>query len=361
MKNVFDITEFGAVGDGKTDCTAAIRAACAAAAEVGGAVEVPPGVYLSGKFSLGKGVAMEGHAAWSYRSDGGSVIRLNDPEADCLVDITGGFGCAIRHMCFDGARLGAGIHGVKLGWPQYNGGSEEDTPSIDDCRIGNFTGDGVHLYHIWCFSVRHCMLHRNSGAGLYMDGWDGFVIDNWFSGNGNGGFRADRCAASVTLTGNRVEWNRHGGFILGPSNNLNITGNFFDRSGGPAILADGGSNDSAHDYTVTGNIFRRDGKPDWDKFEDPYLSSHVYLNRCTNWTVTGNNFVVGEDDAPGGVVSPDYGIVYRNSAGLIVRNNTMWCGALKKTVVDGGGNREICEGDNPGSVSDNTKTWWPQL
>ncbi|MBQ5973036.1 MAG: right-handed parallel beta-helix repeat-containing protein [Oscillospiraceae bacterium] len=361
MINVFDITEFGAVGDGAADCTGAIRAACAAAEQVGGVVAVPPGVYCSGPFRLGKGVSLEGHAAWSYRSDGGSVIRLNDPEAACLVDITGAFGCAIRHLCLDGCGLGEGIHGVRLAWPEYNGGSEEDTPVVDDCRIGGFTGDGVHLFHIWCFSVRHCMLHRNRGAGLFVDGWDGFILDNWFSGNGNGGLRTGTVAASLTVTGNRVEWNRRGGFLFGKSDNVNITGNFFDRSGGPAVLARGGEDASAREFTLTGNVFRRNGKPDWDAFEDPYLSSHVYLDRCANWTVTGNNFVCGADDAPGGVLSPDYGVVFGRSAGIVVKNNTMWCGSMKETVTDLGGNRDVIAADNPGAPSPGGDGWWPQL
>lgn len=46
MKNVFVITDFGAVGDGKTDCTAAIQSALDAAAGVSGKVVVPPGVYI---------------------------------------------------------------------------------------------------------------------------------------------------------------------------------------------------------------------------------------------------------------------------------------------------------------------------
>jgi hypothetical protein len=50
-----------------------------------------------------------------------------------------------------------------------------NTPTIDDCRIGHFTGNGVHLEHIWCFSLRHSMLHNNRGTGHYIDGWDAFI------------------------------------------------------------------------------------------------------------------------------------------------------------------------------------------
>ena len=158
MTNVFDITSFGAVGDGKTDCTAAVQEAIEAASGCRGKVVVPPGVYMVGHLHFhGQCVSLEGSSAWSFRSDGASVFRLNTADTDCMIDISGAFGCAIRGMCLDGCRLGESIHGVKLWWEKYNGGSEEDTPTIDDCRIGNFSGDGLHFAHVWCFCLRsHC-------------------------------------------------------------------------------------------------------------------------------------------------------------------------------------------------------------
>ena len=52
MTNVFDITAFGAVGDGVTDCTAAIQTALDRAGEVCGCVTVPPGTGTESSFSL---------------------------------------------------------------------------------------------------------------------------------------------------------------------------------------------------------------------------------------------------------------------------------------------------------------------
>jgi hypothetical protein len=53
--------------------------------------------------------------------------------------------------------------------------TDHNTHTIDDCRIGHITGNGVHLEHIWCFSLRHSMLHNNRGTGLYIDGWDALI------------------------------------------------------------------------------------------------------------------------------------------------------------------------------------------
>ena len=77
-KNVFDITDFGAVGDGCTDCTAAIQAALDEAARVEGTVLVPPGKYCTGKLKLGVRTRLEGYSGWNYRQNGLSTLILND-------------------------------------------------------------------------------------------------------------------------------------------------------------------------------------------------------------------------------------------------------------------------------------------
>lgn len=353
MTNVFDITAFGAVGDGRTDCTAAVQEAIEAASGCRGKVTVPPGVYMVGHLRLhGQGVSLEGCAAWSYRSDGASVFRLNTADTDCMIDISGAFGCVIRGMCLDGCRLGKNIHGVKLWWEKYNGGSEEDTPTVDDCRIGNFSGDGLHFAHVWCFSVRHSMLHSNGGAGLYIDGWDAFILDNWFSNNGGGGIRGGQIVSSVTCTGNRVEWNRRGGFVLPHGDSYNITGNFFDRSFGPALelgAADGG----VSLVTVTGNVFRRSGAhPEGEPFEDADMSCHVRLCCCDGVAVSGNSMRVGCNDGGGGVLSPDRGCIIENCRECVIRDNVMQRGALVANLDVRGENPQCLIADNVGSLAE---------
>ncbi len=328
---VFDITEFGAVGDGQTVCTDAIQQALDAAAACRGTVLVPPGVYLTGELHMGAGTSLEGHSAWSFRSNGASILRLCDPDAKCLLDITGAFGCTVRGVCMDGARLGEKIHGIYLFWEKYNGGSEEDTPTIDDCRIGSFTGNGVHLEHIWCFSVRHSMLHHNKGAGLYIDGWDAFIIDNWFSGNYNYGILGGPVVASITVTGNRVEWNNRAGFLFRAGDSYNITGNFFDRSGGPAMLL-GTEKGGCTNITVSSNIFRRSGKPN-PTLVDPLNSCHLRMMHCDNVTVTGNAFRLGKDDGGKGELSPQASIVADSNTYCVIKDNVLHGGHLGEAMI----------------------------
>lgn len=364
MNTEFNILDFGAIGDGIFDCTDSIQQALDAASTCSGKVIVPPGRYMTGRLRMnGKSVSLVGTSAWSYRSDGSSELILNDENADCMIDITGAFGCAIRGMCLCGAGLGNAlehpIHGIKLYWDEYNGGSEEDTPCIDDCRIGEFSGDGVHLEHIWCFSVRHSMLHANGGSGLFIDGWDGFILDNWFSYNKGWGIRGGNVVASVTATGNRVEWNYAGGFYLPFGDSYNLTGNFFDRSHGPALELGGERGVSL--ATVTGNIFRRSGAYIDHPFADPMDSCHLKMVNCSNTVIVGNTMRVGRNDGGGGVLSPDYGIIAERNHECVIKNNTMMTGALKNLIVEE--NNENCViSENPGTLADeNTSTGSPLL
>ena len=123
MVNEFVITDYGAVGDGKTDCTAAVQQALDLASGCMGTVIVPPGIYMVGQLKMhGDDVSLVGTSAWLFRQDGASVLRLNDANAECMLDISGAFGCTIRGVCMDGCGLGSNIHGIKLWWKEYNGG-----------------------------------------------------------------------------------------------------------------------------------------------------------------------------------------------------------------------------------------------
>jgi hypothetical protein len=335
MKNVFDITEFGAVSDGATDCTAAIQSALDRAGECCGVVAVPPGRYRTGRLQMRARTRIEGYSAWSFRSDGLSVLELADENAVCLLDITGAFGCSVSGLCLDGRRLGRSVHGVYLYWEKYNGGGEEDTPTIDDCRIGNFTGDGAHLEHVWCFSVRHSMLHRNGGAGMYIDGWDAFIIDNWLTANAYCGMLGGPCAASITATGNRIEWNRVAGVWLRGGSCVNFTGNYFDRSFGPALrlgAPDGGFSDAS----ASGNVFYRSGCPDGMNFACDDEKSHILLEHARNAAISGNVFRTGVNDDGGGTRSPDYAIVMRSCENVELSGNATAGGFMVKEIVTTG-------------------------
>lgn len=362
MRNIFDVTDFGAIGDGKTDCTGAIQAALDEAGAVRGAVTVPPGNYLCDYLKVPEGIVVDGYPAWSFCNAGGSILTLRDADSPCLLDITGAFGCTIRGLSLRGGQLGEGVHGIMVSHAEYNGGGQEDSPTIEDCRVDSFSGDGVHLRHIWCFSLRHSMLCFCAGSGLFVDGWDGFVLDNWFSGNRGAGFMGGGTVCSVTATGNRVEWNRAGGFVIPGGNTLNITGNYFDRSGGPGLKLTAAEQRQIDTVAVSGNIFNRSGAGTCQELpEDALDCSHMRLERCVNVTITGNSFRVGENDGGGGTKSPYYSVVMRDIADSVITANSMQCGSLKKAIFKLGGCETVILNNNVGKPSENPNNIYPQL
>ncbi len=345
---MIDVKEFGAAGDGVADDTAAIQKALDAAAPQKAGVWVPGGTYNCSTLRMHPYTQLCGQATYSYRNDGGSILRLSDPKARCLINCTGALGANITGLCLAGGSLGEGVHGILYDKPDY--GKEEDAPHIDHCRVSGFTGDGVHLGRIWCFSVRHCMLSHNKGSGLLVRGWDGFVLDNWLSGNHGAGYLATDENASITMTGNRIEWNRLGGIVIAGGTHYNIVGNYIDRSGGPGIDLQGRPDRPCRIMAISGNVIYRSGKPDWRPL-DQHDSCHVRMRDCGGVTCTGNTLNIGRDDGGKGEWSPNYGMVLQNLWDCVVKDNVMSSGALKELIVDLGGHTAgTIIRDNPGAL-----------
>lgn len=339
-ETVLNARQFGAKGDGKTDDTKAIQRTIDTAAARHGAAFLPPGIYRSGELQMRPHVSLTGIPAWDYDNGAGSVIRLADAHARCLLNITGAFGVTIDGLSLDGGKLGAGIHGVWLNKPDY--GKQEDTFRIERCQIANFSGDGLRLMRAWCFSVRHSMIAYNAGDGISLRGWDGFFLDNWLSGNLGAGFAAREENASCTFTGNRIEWN-HEGILIAGGSGYNITGNFFDRAGVAGLAVMG-----SEQMTITGNFVKRSGKHAKPGTHD---SSQIRLEAVSGITCCGNNLQVGRDDGGHGVWSPSYGIVYKELRNCVISNNVLHDGAIRQLIVDLGGHAGAVVKDNPGCLS----------
>jgi hypothetical protein len=342
---LLDARKLGAAGDGKTDDTAALQRAIDAAAAAGGGVFVPPGVYLTKELHVRPGIAIIGIAAWNYSGPGGSVLRLADAASPCLLNLTDARGSSIESLALDGRDLGTNVHGIFVNRTAY--AEHEDGFRIDRCQVAHFSGDGANLSCAWCFSVRHCMLAFNKGDGLNLRGWDGYLVDNWFSGNQRAGFAARLENASVTFTANRVEWNGEENMLITGADGYQITGNFFDRAGTCGIaLRKGGS--ACSQITITGNFIKRSGKlaP-----ADSHGSSQIFMDGCQGVTCVGNCIWSGRDDGGAGTYTPSYGIVYQGLRNCVIRDNVLHDGALKQLLLDLGGHDDgVIVSDNPGRL-----------
>jgi len=357
MNNIFNIMDYGAVSDGKTDCTKAIQIALDKAGEVKGSVIVPPGIYLCHELQLHASTSFQGYHGWGYRETGGSVLKLADDQAKCLLNMTGAHGSKVGGLQFVGTNHGS-AHGIMVCWQQYNNNGatffdgytsdfREDSILIDDCQIRDFGGDAIHLKCIFAFTIRNCHAIFNKGNGIYIDGWDGWIFNTIISCNGGYGLMGDADCSSITTSGNRFEWNRMGGIYLNKCQNHLISANCFDRNMGPAIDLSSPA-EFRREIMIENNLFIRNGKERMTPFADDYENSHLYLNNCENSVISGNAFKIGRDDGDGGTFSPKYGIVYGNSRRCIISGNVMGNGATLEKMKCIGECEEMIIKDNSG-------------
>lgn len=353
---LLDARTFGAKGDGTTDDTAALQRAFDAAAEKSGGVFLPPSVYLTRELHMRPGIAVVGIPGWNYSGAGGTTLRLVDGTSPGLLNLTDARGSTIDGLALDGRNLGQNVHGIFTVRTAY--GPHEDGFRIERCQVAHFTGDGLSLSHVWCFSVRHCECMANRGDGLSLRGWDAFILDNWLSGNGRAGFAARDENASVTFTANRIEWNHDENMVIVGGDGYQITGNFFDRAGTVGIAlrhnpqTQGWNKGPCTQVTISGNFVKRSGKfAGPDAHIGPHDSSQILLEDCTGVTCIGNVLQSGRDDGNAGIWSPSYGIVYQGLQSCVVANNVLHDGALRQLLVDLGGQGEgVVVKDNPGKL-----------
>ena len=328
----FNVRDYGATGDGKTSDTAAIQKALDAAGKVCGTVFFPPGIYRCHDLKAPAHVTLLGDPVWIFQgAEKGAVLKLDDENASCLLDITGAFGVRVRGLLLQGIRkTPKPVHGIFLNNPE-KWSPKEDTVVIDDVKVQGFSGHGIYLLRIWLFIIRHSQCFANGGAGVMIRGWDGFVTDNQFSANGSHGFGCEEVGATVMFTANRVEWNKGYGLYLCGGDAWNVTGNAFDRNWGAGLCATGMAA-----TTVTGNLFRRCGK-DSNQLAEGERSCHVRLERCRGLVMTGNTFLAGRDDGGKGKYTPQVGMIVKGMTCSVVKDNVLWHGYMSDLLVDEGG------------------------
>lgn len=144
----FPVTDFGAVGDGTTDATAAIRAAISACTAAGGGrVVVPPGDYLTGAIHLKSDVNL-------HLEEGATLLFIQDPSAYLPVVLTRWEGVELmnysplvyafeeKNIAVTGKGVLDGQAGPRHWWPwKADGHPESQRPDRD--RLFAQAEDGV--------------------------------------------------------------------------------------------------------------------------------------------------------------------------------------------------------------------------
>ena len=360
-----NVRDYGATGDGSTDDTAAISEAVSAAGEEdGGTVYFPAGTFCTGQLQLPDHVTLAGDPGWSYREAGNSVLRLNDPDADCLVDLSCALAPRINGLTLDGNGVGRSCVGLlhdKTRDERKDPPAGCHLPVIERTCVANFTGDGM-MFSVGVSAIRQCAIARNDGHGInYHKGADCFISDNIIWANSGAGFYACDGSGNTTLTGNRIEHNGAGGLVAEHAWHYSISGNAFDHNkNGPSIWL----RQNCHDFVISGNSLLRggvfmDGKVPED---DPYLSSNFRAEHSSGVTLNGNGIQSEPIGGPANrtaedPVFPAYGIVIRGLNVAAITGNHMSSGATRELIVDLGEHEDparVAVAHNPGSLHPST-------
>lgn len=221
---VFDVRDYGALGDGVTDDTAAIQAAIDAAFTAGGGVVyLPEGVYRVSGDGAGSGNCLTMHSQVDLVGDGmgSTVLKLVDGSDLPLMGMIGSpagevlQGVGISDLSLDGNR--GNSSGVVNGWHlAANPAGVSSHMSLERVEIRDVSGSGFRVDG----QTSDLLIKESVARG---NGLDGFVstdadhshfTDNQAYGNEGNGFALDTSHSALTFANNDAFANGGNGVLV---------------------------------------------------------------------------------------------------------------------------------------------------
>lgn len=229
-QGVFNVMDYGAVGDGSTDDTTAIQAAITAAQAVTGVVFLPSRTFKHTGLTITASIDLVG-SGWYF----GGTVLLNSSLTNPNISITSGAGPRLFNMNVKGNRL--------------TGGSSSDVlylhsqaPTLlDRVNVSDAAGYGLHIVgNTSLLAIRNSYFNSNVGSAIYGRGYGAAQIN------------------AVDIFQTSVSSNLgHGIDLIGLR--VNIRDGIIQGNGGVGIRINGSDvptiSCTASDYNITGNYF----------------------------------------------------------------------------------------------------------
>lgn len=293
LREIISVKDFGAVGNGIADDTAAVQAALVAAA--GKSLYVPSGTYLCGALIVYSGTTVYGDdptisviKAQPSLGIGAPLLRNQNTSGTAYVYTDKGI--QIRNIGFNGNNLGNRTEGL-VAFAKVEDGL------MDNCRVYDIKYIGVVIAGCLSFAINNSFFTNcgntvvtiEGGAAIWLGpasdttvSFDVSITENTFQSNNWSAVYAN--ANRVSIIGNYMADNQESAVFMTGSNNIvsnnwisNQTIKYISASG----LEIGGDN-----VTITGNYI---GDTD---------SDNISLTDINFVTVTGNTLLnPGRDSA----------------------------------------------------------------
>lgn len=338
IRQEFDPRNFGAIGDGATNDTAAVQAAIDEAIEAHGAVD------LGGRDYLVDTLVFDG-SNFEIRGPGSLIASSNIPASGAiLLSLAGGGDETVNQALLDGI-YGTDVYLVRSNVPN----------SMEGVHIFSvtFEGNANDIRGIWatgftrgCF-IMGCLFDGLDGDAVALNGsWSFAIICNHFNGDGTNGTgislgrigNGERSGAIIAnaalIIGNEVTGHDNG-MIWNFGSGGEVSGNTFEQN-----VTDGFASQSVSGLVVQGNYFESNDVDNLD------MGGTNGTDFAEGWTVQGNFFnnssgnQIRLDGVKDSIIGPNYfggsvtqQYIIGSGNGVNVLNNTIYVGNLNSTFI----------------------------
>lgn len=289
---VINVKDFGAVGDGQTDDTAAIQAAVDSTGGIGASVLVPAGTYLvSAPIILSEKITLFGEGM------GATVLKIPDQHNQDIIGLVrtpfgnGTHYVSVRDLTLDGNRenqTGAEHYGFFCGVTPARPESDFDI-ACTRVEARNFWVYGFDPHEVTTrLTLTDCVAHDNGRDGFVLDGTVNAIVTGCISynngrhginvvtasrtcilsnnicyGNGENGITIQNRSQAIQIIGNTVRQNADNGIYCIDVDHTIIQNNDVRENYAHGIRIDG-----CPFTTITGNTLKNNSQGEHDRYSE---------------------------------------------------------------------------------------------